>query len=945
MAAENALEIARAGRLGSRWSTPFDVAHADPIYQLRRYRGAAGGPPILLVPPLMVTSEVYDIDAELSGVAALTGAGVDTWLVDFGAPERAEGGMARTLDDHVRAVADSVAHARQVTGRDVHLCGYSQGGMFAYQAAALLRSTGIASVITFGSPVDLHATLSVVPEGITQRLVGVARAAISLPLDRVTGLPGRFTSTGFKMLSARKEVQQFVDFVRKLHDRQALEQREPRRLFLGGEGFVAWPGPALRTFIDEVIVANRMASGGMVIDGRTVTLADIRCPVLCFYGTRDTMGRPAAVRAIRDAAPAAEVHEVKLRAGHFGLVVGSTAQTVTWPTTAAWIHWREGKGARPKALGAALSTEPIHDEDYDRAFDGVGNDLELLRDVAGKGAAAGVARLGEVAREIGGGVANARWQVPRLARMRRLRPQTRVSLARTLADQARAIPDKTFFLWRGRAFTYADANRRVDAIVRGLIAAGVRSGMRVAMLMDVRPSYLSLIGALSRLRATAVLISPRLPEPALTRCLELGQVEAVIADPDQAARARASFSGPVLVLGGGPPGAAARSGLPDGVVDLEAIDPSAVTLPAWYRPDRGRADDLAMVIFTAGADGEPRAARISNRRWAASAYGAAAACTLTPRDTVYCCVPLHHMAGALVAAGGALVGGARLALAASFRADQFWDEARRYGATVVFYAGDMCRALVDAPTAPGERNHPVRLFAGSGMRIDVWRRLIDRFGPLGVLEFYASTEGNALLANAAGDKVGALGRPMPGSSELALVDWDHTAGAPARDAGGRGAPTPRGQPGMLVARIDELHPLPGAAAASRVARDLLAPGDTWYLTGDIMRRDRDGDYWLVDRAADMVLTAAGPVSSIQVEDALHRIPEVAQAAVYPAPGPDGHPVPAAAVVLRPGTTLDPDRLRRALEPLPPHARLELVRPIERMPTTAGYRPLKSALRS
>ncbi|HTM22703.1 MAG TPA: alpha/beta fold hydrolase, partial [Kofleriaceae bacterium] len=490
MAAENALEIARAGRLGSRWSTPFDVVHADATYALRRY-GSHAGPPIVLVPPLMVASEIYDIDAELSAVAALARAGVTPWLVDFGAPERAAGGMERTLDDHVRAVADAVARVRAAGGRDVHLCGYSQGGMFAYQAAALVRSAGIASVITFGSPVDLHATLSVVPEGVTQRLVTAARTAIALPLERAEGLPGRFTSTGFKLLSARKELGQFFDFVRKLHDRQALEKREPRRLFLGGAGFVAWPGPALRTFIDEVIVANRMASGGMVIDGRTVTLADIRCPVLCFYGSRDTMGRPAAVRAIRDAAPAAEVHEVKLRAGHFGLVVGSTAQKVTWPTTAAWVLWREGGGPRPTALPAAAPTEPMHDEDYDRAFADVGADLELLRDAAGSGAASGLARLAEVARELGGGVAAARWQVPRLARLRRMRPQTRVSLGRALADQARANPERTFFLWGGRAISYADANRRVDAVVRGLIAGGLRSSMRVGLLMDVRPSYLS----------------------------------------------------------------------------------------------------------------------------------------------------------------------------------------------------------------------------------------------------------------------------------------------------------------------------------------------------------------------------------------------------------------------------------------------------------------------
>jgi len=81
-----------------------------------------------------------------------------------------------------------------------------------------------------------------------------------------------------------------------------------------------------------------------------------------------------------------------------------------------------------------------------------------------------------------------------------------------------------------------------------------------------------------------------------------------------------------------------------------------------------------------------------------------------------------------------LPGGARLALSSSFEPHTFWDEVRRYGISVVYYAGEMCRRLVDSPPVLGEKNNPVRLFAGSGLRPDVWRRLVDRFGPVGVLD-------------------------------------------------------------------------------------------------------------------------------------------------------------------------------------------------------------------
>ena len=110
-----------------------------------------------------------------------------------------------------------------------------------------------------------------------------------------------------------------------------------------------------------------------------------------------------------------------------------------------------------------------------------------------------------------------------------------------------------------------------------------------------------------------------------------------------------------------------------------------------------------MIFVSSGKHEPPRATRITNRRWAFSALGAAAAATLTTRDTVYCCLPLHHPSGTLVAARQRARGGARLALASRFEPQTFWDEVRRYGVSVVYYAGEMCRRLVDAPPVLGEK--------------------------------------------------------------------------------------------------------------------------------------------------------------------------------------------------------------------------------------------------
>ncbi len=936
MAAQNALEIIRAGRLTTPSCAPHEIASRGRIHSLRRYvaKGRQTGPrsPLLLVPPLMVTAEVYDIAPDISAIGMLAGQGIDVWLIDFGAPEHSRGGMQRTLDDHVHAVNEAIEHVRAQTGQSVHLAGYSQGGMFAYQVAALRRGEGLASVITFGSPVDLRRALPTVDDAFAETLITWLRLLIARPLEHLGGIPALLSTNAFKLLNVRKELGQLVDFLVKLHDRAALEKREFKRLFLGGEGFVAWPGPALRTFIDEVIVQNRMTTGGFILDGRTVTLADIRCPILCFVGERDDLARPASVRAIAEASPHAELYIVDVKAGHFGLVVGSTALLVTWTTVAEWLRWREGLADRPRALP---NSDPPTDDHLELALRNVQLDFELAVDVAQNA-------LSDVWQRLQGGVTellesleDLRTQAPRLARLRAIDAGTRISAGLELALRAKEVPNQTFFLWRERAFSYADADTRVDNVTRGLIACGITLGQRVGVMMNGRPSLLSLITAISRLGAVAVLLNPRLDLHGLRAALALGEVAVLICDPDTAAAGRQSFAGQVLALGGGP----VRE-LPADVLDMEAIEPSAVALPAWYRPNPGRAGELALVIMT-GRSGNLRASHVTNGRWATSALGAAAACTLTPRDTVYSCLPLHHATGIMVAAGSAIVSGARLAMEPDFQPRKFWDQARRYGATVVFYAGDMARELILEPARPGQRNHPVRLFAGSGMQARVWQRLVERFGS-GVLEFYATTEISAVLANASGEKIGSVGRPLPGSAPVELLAMDFVRGGYRRNEHGRLLRCADDEVGVLVAAVATDEPPPGIHE-QRLLRGVFAADDVWLVTDDLLRRDADGDFWFVARIADLLPTAAGWVAPQPIEDALYRIPGI-EFAVAHAVTVDGIVMPMATVVCA-MASLNAEALGDAVAALPEHARPRFVRRLEAMPMTEGFRPDKQALRS
>src|SRR4051794_13946635 len=211
--------------------------------------------------------------------------------------------MQRNLADHVVALSEAIDTVKEVTGRDVHLAGYSQGGMFAYQTAAYRRSKDLASIVAFGAPVD---TLAALPMNMPAAL---APAAADFMADHVFSridIPGWLARTGFQMLDPIKTAQSRLDFLRQLHDREALLPREQQRRFLASEGWIAWSGPAIAELLKQFIAHNRMMTGGFSIRGDLVTLADIDCPVQALLGEGDDIRPPAAERGIKRAPPPAK---------------------------------------------------------------------------------------------------------------------------------------------------------------------------------------------------------------------------------------------------------------------------------------------------------------------------------------------------------------------------------------------------------------------------------------------------------------------------------------------------------------------------------------------------------------------------------------------------------------------------------------------------------------
>ncbi|WP_036462279.1 acyl-CoA synthetase [Mycolicibacterium neoaurum] len=940
--AQNGIEVLRYGGLETgAVPSPYQIIESVPMYRLRRYfppdsrpGTAPAGPPVLMVHPMMMSADMWDVTREDGAVGILRAAGIDPWVIDFGSPDQVEGGMQRNLADHVVALSEAIDTVKRVTGSDVHLAGYSQGGMFCYQTAAYRRSKDLASIIGFGSPVD---TLAALPMGIPPNVGAVAANFMADHVFSRIDIPGWLARTGFQMLDPIKTTQARLDFLRQLHDREALLPREQQRRFLDSEGWIAWSGPAISELLKQFIAHNRMMSGGFNIRGELVTLADIKCPVLAVVGEVDDIGQPAAVRGIKAAAPQADTYEYLIRAGHFGLVVGSKAATQTWPTVASWVKWRSGDGELPEAV-VPMGDQPDESTDSgvalaSRVAHGAAAASELAFELA-RSAADAVVATNKSARTL---LVETARTLPRLARLGQINDHTRISLGRIMTEQALGHPDGEFLLFDGRVHTYEAVDRRVNNVVRGLIDVGVRQGVRVGVLMQTRPSALVAIAALSRLGAVAVLMPP---DADLALAARLGGVVEILTDPANLEAAR-TLDRRVLVLGGGEtrelqlpePGSGSAE-----VIDMERIDPDRVELPGWYRPNPGFARDVAYIAF-ATVNGELVARQITNYRWALSAFGTASAANLGNRDTVYCLTPLHHPSGLLVSLGGAVVGGARIALSRGLAPDRFLHEIRQYGVTVVSYTWAMLREVIDDPSFVLNGTLSVRLFIGAGMPTGLWRRVSEVFAPAHVVEFFATTDGQAVLANVADVKPGCKGRPLPGGPFIELAAYDVDEDLILEDERGFVLRAQPGEVGLLLAR-----PRGPIDPTASVKRGVFAPADTWVSTEQLFRRDDDGDYWLVDSRSAVIRTPDGVVFTAAVNDAVGRIGAVDLAVTYCVDGANG-PLVLTAVALRPGGSVPSAEVTEALAALPVGRAPDVVYAAPEMTLGASYRPEVGPLRA
>ena len=302
--------------------------------------------------------------------------------------------------------------------------------------------------------------------------------------------------------------------------------------------------------------------------------------------------------------------------------------------------------------------------------------------------------------------------------------------------------------------------------------------------------------------------------------------------------------------------------------------------------------DSAFHIYTSGTTGLPKATNFNHQKLMAGGVSGALL-GLGKGEVVYCPLPLYHSAGGIGAVMIAMGAGGAVAIARKFSASRFWDDVRRYDAKGVIYIGELCRFLLNRPPDPRDGEHGLRWMFGIGLRADVWEPFQERFRIPRIVEGYGATEANVGGVNFSG-KVGSVGKIRGGL----LLRYDIERDELVRDAKGRYVECGPGEAGELLGRIPAgskrmLRQFQGytdpEATERKILRDVKKPGDAYFRSGDLLRRDDKGYYYFVDRIGDTFRWKGENVSTQEVAEALSAFPGVETANVYgvEVPGQEG----------------------------------------------------------
>lgn len=428
---------------------------------------------------------------------------------------------------------------------------------------------------------------------------------------------------------------------------------------------------------------------------------------------------------------------------------------------------------------------------------------------------------------------------------------------RILERNAADFPDETYARFEdGAEWTFAQTLAEAQQVAHGLAELGVGPGDHVFSWLPNGPEALRTWLGINYLGAVFVPANLSYKGGLLEHVVQLSDAKVGVVHKDLIARLADVDCGSlkhVIVVGG----------VPSPVEGLTFHDQAMLHAASLVHSPGESLEPWSpmVIIFTSGTTGPSKAVLCSYAHmW--TFYHDAMPHIVGRKERLLVNFPIFH-SGGLGLLYGQLSNGGSAVISGAFKTSQFWDVIRQHNVTTTGLLGAMVPFLLSEPPSPSDRGHALRAVNAVPYTPDV-RSFGDRFG-VDVVTAYSMTElANPIQSELNPAKYGVAGRLRSGQHIRIVDENDIEVGI--------------GEVGEAIVRCD----LPWVMF-TEYYKNPQATGEAWrngwFHTGDLMRRDADGDFFFVDRKKDALRRRGENVSAFEVEREIRSFPGVMDTAV------------------------------------------------------------------
>ena len=357
--------VFRRGELVKSGQTHYETVYAGDLMKVRYYDLAdeehidlPGGErlrvrrkqhsvPLVLVPPLGVTVETFDLLPERSMVRYFAARGFKTYMIDWGEPQRrhAHLGLMDYADEMFNTALDEI---RLHSGNeDLSIMGWCMGGLLTLMNQGLQQDPRVRNLITVASPINLRG--GGIVAGAAQAInapAQIVRRYSDFRLDKLDPskiqAPAWMTTMLFKLTDPVGSVTTYWDLLMRSWDREFVVAHSTTANYLNN--MLMYPTGMLRDFAVKMAVDNDLASGRIVVGERVAELGKIPSALLAFAGEGDVLVKPPIAEKVMDVVGTDVGTEDKAfhvaPGGHMGVILGKKALEHVWAPSADWLAMR-----------------------------------------------------------------------------------------------------------------------------------------------------------------------------------------------------------------------------------------------------------------------------------------------------------------------------------------------------------------------------------------------------------------------------------------------------------------------------------------------------------------------------------------------------------------------------------------------------------------------------